>query len=156
VEGTTEEVDRYCAALQIELGKERRLSSAVVPPPPAEVRDEIAVCRQMTSFYRVFGEPDGRGVVIRSDEPVDFYPTGKTVNVVAVDSLADAARFVNVSTQTVGVHPVSRKSGLRDALATAGAQRIVNLGRASGTAPGYPQDGFYPMNRMVRWIADEG
>ena len=156
VEGTAEEVDRYCEALQRELGVGRRLSTGTQAPPPAEVREEVESLRQMAPFYRVFGEPDGRGLVVRSDEPVDFYPIGKTVNVIAVDTLDDAVGHVNVSTQTVGIYPSSRKTGLRDKLASAGAQRIVNLGRASGMAPGYPADGFYPMNRMVRWVGDEG
>jgi hypothetical protein len=156
VEGDLDDVDRYCEQLRIALGRERKYTSAVVPPPPADLRDEVSALARMTPFYRVFGEPDGRGVVVRSDEPVDFYPSGKTVNVVAVGSLADAVRYVNVSTQTIGIYPPARKAVLRNALASAGAQRIVNLGRAGGTAPGYPADGFYPMNRMVRWIGDEG
>jgi len=156
VEGDVDDVDRYCEQLQLALGKQRKFTSAVVPPPPADLRSEVDALGRMEPFYRVFGEPDGRGMVVRSEEPVEFYPSAKTVNVVVVESLAEAVRFVNVSTQTVGVYPTTRKVELRDALASAGAQRIVNLGRASGTAPGYPADGFYPMTRMVRWVADEG
>jgi hypothetical protein len=156
VEGDLDEVDRYCEQLRIALGAERKYTSAVVRPPPAGLRDDVSALARLAPLYRVFGEPDGRGMVVRSDEPVDFYPSGKTVNVVAVGTLADAVKYVDVSTQTIGIYPPARKAELRNALASAGAQRIVNLGRASGTAPGYPADGFYPMNRMVRWIGDEG
>jgi hypothetical protein len=63
---------------------------------------------------------------------------------------------VNVATQTVGVYPAQRKVGLRDALCAGGAQRVTTLG-AGGARPsfGRPHDGFYPLNRMVRWVADE-
>lgn len=156
VEGTIEEVDRYCAALQAELGAERPLSSAVVPSPPPDVRDEIDSLAGLEPLYRVFGRPDGRGLVVRSDAPVEFFPSGKTVNVVMVDSLADAVQYVNVSTQTIGVYPVERKRELRDALANAGAQRITAIGGSQGgSAPGLPHDGFYPLHRMMRWVSDQ-
>ena len=53
----------------------------------------------------MWGRFDGRGIVIRSEQPVDFYPDRKVVNVVPVRSLRDAVRFANVATQTVGVYP---------------------------------------------------
>ncbi len=111
--------------------------------------------RGMEPFYRVWGKADGRGIVIRSDERVDFHPEGKIVNVVPVSSLSDAIRFANVATQTVGIYPPERKAELRDELASAGVQRVVSLGSALGPAPGLPHDGFYPLQRFVRWVTDE-
>lgn len=110
----------------------------------------------MPDHYRVWGSYDGSGLVIRSAEPIDLHPTGKMVNVVAVAALGDAVRFADVATQTVGVYPASRKSEVRDALASAGVQRIVPLGSAGQLPPGFPHDGFYPLHRFVRWINDEG
>ncbi len=55
--------------------------------------------------YRVWGDYDGRGLVVRSPEPVKVHPTHKTVDVVSVDSLLDAAAHAAVATRTVGVHP---------------------------------------------------
>lgn len=156
VEGTVEQVDRFCAQLSLELAAERPLTSAVVDPPPRDVRDEIDALAGLEPMYRVFGQFDGRGLVIRSDEPVGFSPSGKVVNVVRVSSLSAALAHVNVSTQTVGVFPAARKAALRDALAAAGAQRLVPLGMAAGGGPaGLPHDGFYPLHRMVRWISDQ-
>ena len=60
----------------------------------------------------MWGKTDGKGLVIRSDEPVDFHPINKTANVVRVDSLDDAMRYVNVATQTVGLLPASAHAGL--------------------------------------------
>jgi hypothetical protein len=93
--------------------------------------------------------------VIRSDAPVDFYPDGRIVNVVRVQSLRDAVRHANVATQTVGVFPAARKAELRDALASAGVQRIVELGSAISVEMGIPHDGFLPLMRFVRWVNDE-
>ena len=60
IEGDVEEVDRYCELLQSELGHERPSTSAIVPPPPLDVREEIEAMRLMDPMYRVFGEADGR------------------------------------------------------------------------------------------------
>jgi hypothetical protein len=156
VEGDLEQIDRYCERLRAELAVERRTCSVVGPLVAPALREEIEVLRGLEPLYGVWGGYDGRGLVIRSDEPVDFHPDGKIVNVVPVADLADAVRFVNVATQTVGVYPPERKASLRDALASAGVQRVVSLGCALGPAPGLPHDGFYPLHRFVRWVNDEG
>jgi hypothetical protein len=156
VEGEEAEIDRFCEHLQSELGVERRTCSEVGPRISGELREEIEMLRGMEPYYRVWGQFDGRGLVIRSEERVDFHPDGKIVNVVPVANLAEAVRFANVATQTVGVYPPERKEELRDALASAGVQRVVTLGSALGPAPGLPHDGFYPLQRFVRWVTDEG
>jgi hypothetical protein len=120
------------------------------------VREEIEALSALAPLYRVFGAFDGRGGVIRSDEPVDFHPDGKVVNVVPVDSLVDAVRFANVSTQTVGVYPAERTFEVRDRLASAGTQRVVSLGLAGAMPIGLSHDGFIPLHRFVRWVNEEG
>jgi hypothetical protein len=156
VEGSVLEVDRYCGLMQAQLGVERNTASACGNPLPGELRDEIDGLRDMQPHYRVWGGYEGRGVVIRSEEPVDFHPDGRVVNVVPVASLAEAVDRANVATQTVGVYPPSRKAELRDALAAAGVQRVVELGKAVAFEPGISHDGFYPLQRFVRWVNDEG
>ncbi|WP_307784017.1 acyl-CoA reductase [Streptomyces spinoverrucosus] len=103
----------------------------------------------------MWGGYDGRGLVVRSPEPVDFHPDGKIVNVVPVDDLTEAVAHAGVATQTAGVYPDARKADLRDALACAGVQRVVSLGRAGGMPPGLSHDGFYPLQRLMRWVNDE-
>jgi hypothetical protein len=137
------------------LGVDRQVASAVAPPLPGEMRDEIEVLQSMGGSYRVWGGFDGKGLVIRSDEPVEFHPTNKTANVVQVDSLDDAIKYVNVATQTVGVYPFHRKTELRDRLSTSGAQHIVRLGGALKHAAGNPHDGMYPLQRFVHWMSDD-
>lgn len=155
IEGDEADVDRFCEQLQVALGRERRYTSAQVSPLPDAVAEEVEALRDLEPMYRVFGKGDGRGLVVRSDEPVEFFPVSKTVNVVMVPRLADAVRYVTVATQTVGVIPNERKYELRDAFASAGVQRIVPLSGSRGMIPGFPHDGFNPLSRFVRWIADE-
>ena len=104
---------------------------------------------------KTWGSLDGRGLVILSDRPVNFHPSSKTSNVVMVDSLDDAVRYVNVATQTIGVYPFARKVELRDRLAAAGAQRLCRLGTADLHALGSPHDAMYPLQRLVHWMADD-
>jgi hypothetical protein len=155
VEGSPEQVDRFCAALVVELGRPREKASARSAPVPADLREEIEALRGLEPEYRVWGRYDGTGLVIRSDEPVSFYPSGRVVNVVAVDRLADAVRHVSVATQTVGIYPDARRAELRDVLCRAGAQRITGLGSAGDLTPGLPHDGFLPLARFVRWMRDD-
>lgn len=156
IEGTTEQVDRYCALLQQRMNVERPTASAIGPRVPGGLRDEIDGLRMLAPAYRVWGGYGGEGLVIRSEDPVDFHPDGKIVNVVQVNDLRDAIRHVNIATQTVGVYPPERKALLRDALASAGVQRVVNIGGSAGIEAGLPHDGFNPLQRFVRWINDEG
>jgi hypothetical protein len=155
VEGTPAEIDRYCELLVDELGVERERCTALGPPTPAEIRDEVDVLRQLEPEFKVWGNYRGGGLIVRSEDPVTFFPDCRTVNVVPVDSLADAVRFANVATQTVGVYPASRKVELRDRLADHGAQRVAVLGTSEVSA-GMPHDGTYELNRLVRWVSDEG
>lgn len=156
VEGNEQQVDQYCELLQRRLGIERHTCSAQQQPVAANLREEIEGLRAMESLYRVWGDYSGQGLVIRSDDPVDFHPDGRIVNVVPVKSLGDALRHVTVATQTVGVYPPSRKQELRNTLASRGVQRVVELGKAIGVETGIPHDGFLPLQRFIRWVNDEG
>jgi hypothetical protein len=149
-------VDEYCAQLQSRMGVERIATSVYAQKVPAELREEIETLKAFDSMYRVWGEYEGKGLVIRSDEPLDMYPDGKIVNVVRVPSLEFAIRYATVATQTVGIYPPERKLDLRDALASAGAQRVITLGGAGAMVAGMSHDGFFPLHRMVRWVNDEG
>jgi hypothetical protein len=155
VEGSEADADRFAAALCDRLGVARQFSSAVGPKVGGELREEIEVLRSLVPDYRVWGGYDGAGLVIRSPEPVDFHPDGKIVNVVPIAALADVVGFANVATQTVGVYPAARKPEVRDGLACAGVQRVVTLGGAGGLPQGMSHDGFYPLQRLMRWVNDE-
>lgn len=154
LEATPEQADRYCELLASEIRVDR-MAEGTPRPLEADLKEQIDVLRMMDEDYAVFGAGDGRGVVIRSEEPVDFHPLRKTSNVVCVPSLEEAVKYVNVATQTVGVWPFHRMKGLRDHLASGGAQRVVRLGEAGPSAIGNPHDAMYPLHRFVHWMANE-
>ena len=154
VEGGRAEVDHFCAKLHERIF-ERAQASGDARPLEMELREQIETLMLLDDDYRVWGSADGRGCVIRSDEPVDFHPINKTANVVCVPSLDEAMKYVNVATQTVGFYPFERMADYRDRLASGGAQRIVRLGEAGPSTIGNPHDAMYPLHRFVHWMAHE-
>ena len=56
---------------------ERPFADAVVTTLPADIRDEVDALRMMAPIYEVFGTDDGTGLVVRSDDPVDFHPSAR-------------------------------------------------------------------------------
>lgn len=154
VEGTQAEVDRFCAALHKHIAR-RAAESGDFRPMAMDMKEEIESLMMMDDEYGVWGKTDGKGLVIRSEEPVDFHPINKTANVVRVDSLDDAVKWVNVATQTVGFYPFERMPIYRDRLAAGGAQRVVHLGEAGPATIGNPHDAMYPLHRFVHWMVHE-
>jgi hypothetical protein len=154
IEATPEEGDQYAEVLAQRLRIDR-MGEGEPRALDMDLKEQIEMLRVMDGDYGVFGKSDGRGVAIRSEEPVDFHPLRKTSNVVCVPSLQDAMKYVNVATQTVGVYPFSRMPELRDHLASGGAQRVVRLGEAGPSAIGNPHDAMYPLHRLVHWMAHE-
>jgi hypothetical protein len=154
VEGSEADVDRFCAKLHKRIAGRAAASGDVRAYDP-ELKEQIDMMILMDDEERVWGKADGKGVVIRSEEPVGFHPINKTANVVRVDSLDDAVKWINVATQTVGFYPFERMADYRDRLASGGAQRIVHLGEAGPSTIGNPHDAMYPLHRFVHWMAHE-
>ena len=154
VEGSEAEADRFSAALHTNIAR-RAAESGDVRPLDMDLKEQVETLRMMDDDYGVWGRTDGKGLVIRSDEPVDFHPINKTANVVRVDRLDDAVKWVNVATQTVGFYPFERMADYRDRLASAGAQRVVHLGEAGPSTIGNPHDAMYPLHRFVHWMVHE-
>jgi len=154
IEADQADADRFGAKLHACIAA-RAAASGDVRPLDMDLREQVEALMMMDDDYRVWGKPDGKGLVIRSDEPVDFHPINKTANLVRVDSLDDAVRHVNVATQTVGFYPLDRMADYRDRLASGGAQRIVHLGEAGPSTIGSPHDAMYPLHRFVHWMVHE-
>lgn len=154
VEGSEADVDRFCALLHKHIAA-RAAASGDIRPLDMDMREQVEALMMMDDEYGVWGKTDGKGLVIRSDEPVDFHPINKTANVVRVDKLDDAVKWINVATQTVGFYPFNRMADYRDHLAAGGAQRIVHLGEAGPSTIGNPHDAMYPLHRFVHWMAHE-
>jgi len=148
------DADRFCERLHARMA-DMAAASGDARPLDLDLREQINTLIMLDDEFRVWGRTDGRGLVIRSDEPVDFHPINKTANVVRVDSLDQAINHVNVATQTVGCYPYERMADYRDRLASRGAQRIVRLGEAGPSTIGNPHDAMYPLHRFVHWMAHE-
>ena len=123
---------------------------------PAEQLAREACQLEIDVLREPIGKQDQYIAAYGGISAMTFHPDGRVVNVVPVKSLTEAVRRANVATQTVGVYPPSRKAELRDALAAAGAQRVVELGKAIAFEVGISHDGFHPLQRFVRWVNDEG
>lgn len=154
VEGPQDKVDLWCAKFQRNIA-ERAAASGDVRPLTGDLRDEVEALMMMDDEYGTWGRADGKGLVIRSEEPVDFHPINKIGNVVRVDSLDDAVKYVNVATQTIGFYPHHRMADYRDRLGAGGAQRVCRLGEAGPSTYGNPWDGMYPLHRFVNWMVNE-
>ncbi|WP_330255669.1 acyl-CoA reductase [Nocardia sp. NBC_00565] len=154
VEADHENADRFCERLHARIVA-KAAASGDTRPFDLDLREQIDMLRMLDDEFRIWGKTDGKGLVIRSDEPVDFHPINKTANVVRVDALDDAVQFVDVATQTVGFYPAERMPDYRDRLASGGAQRIVRLGEAGPSTIGNPHDAMYPLHRFVHWMAHE-
>lgn len=154
VEGSQQQVDEFCQLMQQGITR-RALASGDLRPIDIDIREQVEMLTLMDDDYRYFGKMDGSGIVIRSEEPVDFHPINKTGNVVRVDQLDDALQYVNVATQTVGFYPFDRVPEFRDRLAACGAQRVTHLGEAGPATIGNPHDAMYPLHRFVHWMAHE-
>ncbi|MHA2299124.1 MAG: acyl-CoA reductase [Candidatus Hodarchaeales archaeon] len=124
---------------------------------PSSLKESIDSLRYMDGFYEVIGGEDGEGAVITSlaGEPVEFFPSCKTVNVIPVQDYQEALDCVTIATQTVGVYPETLKDELMDELVARGVQRFVSLGQAAGGGIGLPHDAIEPMRRACKWIVNE-
>ncbi len=154
VEGDQTQADRFSQKLH-ECIAARAAASGDSRPLSIDLREQVESLMMLDDDYGVWGKADGKGLVIRSDEPVDFHPINKTANVVRVDKLDDAVKWVNVATQTVGFFPFERAADYRDRLASSGAQRVVHLGEAGPSTIGNPHDAMYPLHRFVHWMVHE-
>lgn len=154
VEGPEDLVDRFCAKFQKRIA-ERAAQSGDIRPLSADLKESVEALMFLDDEYGVWGKTDGKGLVIRSEEPVDFHPINKIGNVVRVDRLEDAVKWVNVATQTIGFYPSERMADYRDALGAGGAQRVCPLGEAGPSTIGNPWDGMYPLHRFVNWMVNE-
>jgi hypothetical protein len=125
---------------------------------PNDLKDEIDSLRYIDDMFDVVGGEDGEGAVITSlvGEPVEFFPSCKTVNVVPIEDYEEAYDFISIATQTVGIHPESLKDKIMAQLVARGVQRFVSLGGAgTGMNFGLPHDSIYPMRRSCKWISNE-
>jgi hypothetical protein len=122
------------------------------------LREELAGLRHSTDFKLYGGRGDeGAVIVSQSEELVDFSDRldCRVANVVPVDSMTEAMRYLTIHTQTIGIYPDELKATIRDECALRGGQRIVSLGAATAANMTGPHDAIQVLSRMVRWLRDD-
>jgi hypothetical protein len=124
---------------------------------PDSLREDIDSLRFLEGLFEVVGGEDGEGAVITSlaGEPVEFFPSCKTVNVIPVDDYDEVLEQITIATQTIGIYPESLKDQLMSQLVSRGVQRFVSLGRAAALNIGLPHDAIEPIRRACKWIVNE-
>jgi hypothetical protein len=125
---------------------------------PEDLKEEIDSLRYIDGLFDVVGGENGEGAVITSlaGEPVEFFPSCKTVNVVPIEDYEEAFDYISIATQTVGIYPESLKDKVMDQLVARGVQRFVSLGCAATNMNfGLPHDSIYPLKRSCKWISNE-
>lgn len=137
---------------------------ADVMPPTARVLDADASIHRERLVQTALGstvhgppEADWTVVVVQRDHgPIDIHPMGRTLFVHEVNALDDVLAYVDHDVQTVALEPFDLADDFGAKLGAAGVDRIVRLGRTGrGWPEGFVHDGFYPLQRMVRWTAIE-
>ncbi|MFW9997927.1 MAG: acyl-CoA reductase, partial [Candidatus Odinarchaeota archaeon] len=157
VKTTPEKASLYARYLYKFMQKQDPSLSTKPKSFPGNLKESIDSLRYLEGFYEVIGGEQGEGAVITSlaGEPVEFFPSCKTVNVIPIDDYQEALEMITVATQTVGIYPEKLKDHLMDQLVAKGVQRFVSLGQAAGGMIGVPHDAIEPMRRACKWIVNE-
>lgn len=157
VKATPQEALQYAGYLYQSMQRQDPSLSTRPKSFPGELKEQLDALLYMEDFYQVIGGEDEEGAVVVSltGDPVEFFPSHKTVNVVPIEDFTSVIEQVTMATQSVGVYPESLKEGLMDSLVARGVQRFVSLGKSPFAFPGVPQDALELMRRACKWIVDE-
>lgn len=138
------------------LGNELRGICESMPPPNITTPEAFRV-QGLRAEYDMRGEAwygdEVTWSVFYSDEDQGLAEPcyARTLFVRAVDDIFSVADLCSVNTQSAGLALGERRLALADALTSHGIERCPELGRMS--LYGYPWDGMYPIDRMVRWVS---
>lgn len=88
-------------------------------------------------------------------DPAFAHPLARTLMLYSVEDFAEALPHLNSQMQTVSVMPWALSQQLRDELAWAGANRIVDLGWSRMPRQGFTHDGMFGMHPLVRLVMHE-
>lgn len=131
-------------------------------PQSAQTVDDQAHVQRARIEARAYGwdvhAPDSTDwtiVVTDGPAPVFEHPLGRTVYVHPFSDLEQVSANIDHNVQTVSIEPFDLVWRVADEFGKAGVNRFVEIGRHTRVRPGFSQDGFHPMRRMVRWVTIE-
>ena len=151
VEGDPE---RYAESLAKSLAEENaRLPKGYSDP---KFHANITNARIYSKFrgHKVHTSAKTEWTIILASKMEDFptHPLGRTIFIIPVKDLAESFNYIGPETQVVAIEPYSRAADLKERLTVKGVDRITRLGKMGYFALGSPQEGMYPLSRMVRWV----
>lgn len=95
-------------------------------------------------------------IIIAPDEKrLPNHPLSRTVVIHRVNNLTEAVDSVDSYTQTVCVFPWKQTPGMREELTLKGVERIAGIGLANFPRTGFPHDGIWTFNELVKWVSVE-
>jgi long-chain-fatty-acyl-CoA reductase len=105
---------------------------------------------------RAHADPDGSWAVVAcTPDFVGYHPLGRTIFLHKVDGIEDVLPHVDESVQTFAIAPWGGVRACRDALASRGVGRLVELGMNNIFRSGTAHDGVFPLQRLVRYASTE-
>ncbi|MEN6390896.1 MAG: acyl-CoA reductase [Syntrophomonas sp.] len=91
-------------------------------------------------------------IVAHDKKRLESHPLSRTVIIHRVAKLEEAMEHINRYTQTVTLYPWKSSEQLRDLICGQGADRICALGMANLPRTGFPHDGIWTFNELLRWV----
>ena len=85
-------------------------------------------------------------------EDFPTHPLGRTIFIIPIGDLRESLHHIGPETQVVAIEPYPKAAALKEQLTLRGVDRITRLGKMGYFALGSPQEGMYPLSRMVRWV----
>lgn len=138
-----------------------RTYASAIPQTVRTVDDQAHVQRARLEAqacgWQVYSPDNTDWTVIVTDGPaaIPEHPLGRVIYVHPFRDIEEACANVDAHVQTVSVEPFEQVWRVADRFGLAGASRFVQIGRHTRVRPGFSQDGFHPMRRMVRWVTIE-
>ena len=154
VEGSGDDIDRYCAALTRELAiwdvaHDHHPDRAMVGRIRTARRGELS-----DGKWTVNGPPVApTSAVVRMDRGFDLssHPMARVVVVRPVGDLAEVMDLMHTAVSNVGIWPAERLDGLRDEICGRGVTSVIPLGETDTLFTGAPHDGMRPLSELVSW-----
>ncbi len=94
-------------------------------------------------------------IIAQDNARLSNHPLNRTVVVHRIRSLSEVTGCVDNYTQTICIYPWEKSLELREALTLNGAERIAGIGLANFPRTGFPHDGIWTFNELVKWVSVE-
>lgn len=154
VEGSEEDVIRYCESVAAAM---RKWDAAMPNLTPPEINGMIRRLRRgkLASAKWFYNAADGHFqsavVYVPGEFDMEDHPMWRLIVVRRVDKLEDCLKYLSSSVTTVGIYPEARRIELRDRVAACGVSNVVELGKSERLVTGAPHDGMMVYAELVDW-----